>query len=333
MNNAQLRFVRSARALAAATTLALAVPAGVCMAAAQAEGYPLKPIRLIVPLAPGGGNDTLARYIARQVAPGLGQPIVVDNRPGGGGLVGGEAAARAAPDGYTLVFGGSGLLVVTLAYRKLDMQKDFTPIALVGEYASLLVVHPSLPVSSVRDLIRLAKVRPGQLNYGSAGTGSAGHLVTEMFRVRAGIDMVHIPYKGAGPALTDLMAGQVSVLFNNPLGSAALVKAGRVRALAVSGPRRIAALPDVPTVAESGLAGFSATFFLGLMGPPGLPRDVVMRLNGETLKALERQDVQAWLAAQGMEPLGGTPEDFGARIKSDIDALAKVIREAGVRLN
>jgi len=193
------------------------------------------------------------------VTEGLGQQIIVENRPGGGGLVGGEFAARAAPDGYTLVFGGSGLLVVTLAYRKFDIQKDFTPIALIGEYASLLVVHPSLPVKTVADLIRFARTRPGQLNYGSAGTGSAGHLVMEMFRRRAGIDMVHVPYKGAGPALTEVMAGQVSVLFNNPLGSVALVKAGRLRPLAVSGPRRVAALPDVPTIAESGLPGFSAT--------------------------------------------------------------------------
>jgi tripartite-type tricarboxylate transporter receptor subunit TctC len=300
---------------------------------AQAQSYPIKPIRLIVPLAPGGGNDTLARFTARYLSEGLGQQVIVENRAGGGGLVGGEFAARAAPDGYTLIFSGSGLLVVTLAYRKLDMQKDFTPIALVGEYASLLVVHPSLPVKSVADLIRLAKSRPGQLNYGSAGTGSAGHLVMEMFRSRAGIDMVHVPYKGAGPALTEVMAGQVSVLFSNPLGSAGFVKAGRLRPLAVSGPRRVAALPEVPTVAESGLAGFSSTFFLGLMGPLGLPRDVVMRLNTEAQRALQRREFQEWLATQGMDPLGGSPEDFAARIRTDLETMAKVIRDAGMRLN
>src|SRR5829696_753197 len=190
-------------------TLALAVAAGVHAQTASAQAYPTKPIRVIVPLAPGGGNDTLARFISKQMNEGLGQPVIVENRPGGGGLVGGEFVARAAPDGYTLVVGGSGLMAVTLAYRKLDMQKDFTPVALIGEYASLLVVHPSLPVKTVSDLIRLAKARPGQLNYGSAGTGSGGHLVMEMFRSRAGIDMVHVHYKGAGPAMTDLMAGQV----------------------------------------------------------------------------------------------------------------------------
>ena len=301
--------------------------------AAQAQAYPVKPIRLIVPLAPGGGNDILGRFFAKQVSEGLGQQVIVENRPGGGGLVGGEFAARAAPDGYTLVFGGSGLLVVTLAYRKLDMQKDFTPIALFGEYASLLVVHPSLPVKTVADLIRFAKSRPGQLNYGSAGTGSAGHLVMEMFRTRAGIDMVHVPYKGAGPALTEVMAGQVSVLFSNPLGSAGFAKSGRLRAVAVSGPRRIASMPDVPTVAESGLPGFSSTFFLGVMGPAGLPRDIVVRLNNEAVKALKRREVQDWLSTQGLEALGGSPEDFAARIKTDIEALAKLIRDANVRLN
>jgi tripartite-type tricarboxylate transporter receptor subunit TctC len=314
--------------------LTLAVAAVLtCPTAAHAQTYPAKPVRVIVPLAPGGGNDTLARFIAKQVTEGLGQAVIVENRPGGGGLVGGEFAARAAPDGYTLVFGGSGLLVVTLAYRKLDMQKDFTPIALIGEYASLLVVHPSLPVKSVADLIRFAKARPGQLNYGSAGTGSAGHLVMEMFRGQAGIDMVHVPYKGAGPALTEVMAGQVSVLFNNPLGSVAFVKAGRLRPLAVSGPRRVAALPDVPTVAEAGLPGFNATFFLGLLGPAGLPREIVMRLNGEAARALQRRDVQDWLATQGMDPLGGSPEEFAARIRTDIEKIAKVIRDTGMRLN
>jgi tripartite-type tricarboxylate transporter receptor subunit TctC len=302
-------------------------------AAAQAQTYPLKPIRVVVPLAPGGGNDTLARFISRQLSESLAQQVIVENRPGGGGLIGGEYVARAAPDGYTLVVGGSGLIAVTLAYRKFDLQKDFTPIALIGEYASLLVVHPSLPVKTVADLIQLAKARPGQLNYGSAGTGSAGHLVMEMFRTRAGIDMVHVPYKGAGPAMTELMGGQVSMVFNNPLGSIPLVKAGRLRPLAVSGLRRLPALPDVPTVAESGLPGFSATFFLGLMGPAGLSRDIVMRLNSETVRALQRRDVQDWLATQGMDPLGGSPEDFAARIRTDVAAMAKVIRDAGVTLN
>jgi tripartite-type tricarboxylate transporter receptor subunit TctC len=304
-----------------------------CAADASAQSYPVRPVRVIVPLAPGGGNDTLARFMAKPLSEALGQQLVVENRPGGGGLVGGEFVARSAPDGYTLVVAGSGLLVVTLAHRKLDMQKDLAPIAMIGEYASLLVVHPSLPVKSVGELIAFAKARPGQLNYGSAGIGSAGHLVTEMFRTRAGLDMVHVPYKGAGPALTELMAGQVTMLLSNPLGSMPLVKAGRLRPLAVSGPRRLAAFPDVPTLAESALPGFSSTFFLGLLGPVGLPREIVVRLNKETLAALERRDVQDWLGKQGMEPVGGTPEDFVARIRTDIAAMSKVISDAGLRLN
>jgi tripartite-type tricarboxylate transporter receptor subunit TctC len=300
---------------------------------AQAPAYPVKPIRIVVPLAPGGGNDTLARFIAKPLSESLGQQLVVENRPGGGGLVGGEYVARSAPDGYTLVVSGSGLLVVTLAHRKLDMTKDLAPIAVIGEYSSLLVVHPSLPVKSVAELIQFAKARPGQLNYGSAGMGSAGHLVTEMFRTRAGLDMVHVPYKGAGPALTELLAGQVTMVLSNPLGSQPLVKAGRLRPLAVTGPRRLAGLPDVPTMSEAGLKDFSSTFFLGLMGPAGLPGDIVVRLNREVNAALQRAEVQNWLSAQGMEPAGGSPEQFAARIRNDLDAMAKVIRDAGLRMN
>ena len=249
------------------------------LAVAQAQSYPVKPIRLVVPLAPGGGNDTLARYVGKYLTESLRQSVVIENRTGGGGLAGGEYVARSAPDGYTLIVAGSGLIVVTLTHKQLNFQRDFTPIAMIGEYAALLVTHPSLPVTSVRELIKFAKSRPGQLNFASAGNGSAGHLVMEMFRSAAKIDVVHIPYKGAGPAATELMAGQVSLLFSNPLGSMPHVKAGRLRALAISSSRRIAAMPEVPTVAESGLPGFDATFFLGLLGPLGLPRDIVTRLN------------------------------------------------------
>jgi tripartite-type tricarboxylate transporter receptor subunit TctC len=314
------------RALAGALLLALP-------ASAQAQSYPVKPVRVIVPLAPGGGNDGLARYVAKHLGESMGQAFVVENRAGGGGVVGGEYVARAAPDGYTLVVAGSGLMVASLTYRKFDLTKDFAPIAGLGEYASLLVVHPSLPVKTVQELIRFAKARPGELNYGSAGTGSAGHLAMEMFRSRAGLNMVHVPYKGAGPALTEVMAGQVSLLLSNPLGSVALVRSGRLRALGVTGPRRLPALPDVPTIGESALPGFSSTFFLGLLGPGALPRDIVARLNAESNKTLQRRDVQEWLTTQGMEAMGGTPEDFAARIRGDQEKMVKVIRDAGVKLN
>jgi tripartite-type tricarboxylate transporter receptor subunit TctC len=300
---------------------------------AQAQNYPVKPIRLVVPLAPGGGNDTLARYLGKYLTESLGQSVIIENRTGGGGLAGGEYAARSAPDGYTLIVAGSGLIVVTLTHKQLNFQRDFTPIANIGEYAALLVTHPSLPVKNVRELIKLAQSRPGQLNFASAGNGSAGHLVMEMFRSAAKIDVVHIPYKGAGPAATEVMAGQVSLLFNNPLGSMPHVKAGRLRALGISGSRRIAAMPEVPIIAESGLPGFEATFFLGLLGPLALPRDIVMRLNAETVKIVQRREVQDALTLQGMEAMSGTPEDFAGRIKSEMEKTAKVVRESGMRLN
>ena len=302
-------------------------------ARASAQAYPVKPIRLVVPLAPGGGNDALGRYVARLLGEALGQPMVVENRTGGGGVVGGEYTARAAPDGYTLAFGGSGLMVASLTYRRFDLSKDFTAIAPCGEYASLLVVHPSLPVKSVAELIRFAKAHPRELNYASPGDGSAGHLVMEMFRSRAGIEMVHVPYKGAGPALTEAMSGQVSLLFSNPLGSIALVRSGKLRGLAVSGPRRLSALPEIPTIAEAALPGFSSTFFLGLLGPAGLPRDIVTRLNAESNKVMQRREAQEYLANQGMEAMSGSPEEFAARIRGDYEKLSRVIRESGMKLN
>jgi tripartite-type tricarboxylate transporter receptor subunit TctC len=321
-------FAKVPRRLLLAVCTALGVSAG-----AHAQSYPAKPIRLVVPLAPGGGNDTLARYVAKYLTEGLAQSVVVENRAGGGGLTGGDYVAHSAPDGYTLVVAGSGLIVTTLTHKQLDFQRDFTPIAMIGEYATLLVCHPSLPVTNVRELIKLAKSKPGQLNFASAGTGSAGHLVLEMFRSAANIDVVHIPYKGAGPAATDVMAGQVSLLFNNPLGSIPHVKSGRLRALGISGAQRIAAMPDVPTIAESGLPGFEATFFLGLLGPPALPRDIIARLNAETVKIVQRRDFQDLLTLQGMDAKSGTPEDFSARIKSELEKTVKVVRDSGMKLN
>jgi len=305
---------------------------GAC-SVAHAQNYPAKPIRLVVPLAPGGGNDTLARYVGKYMTESLGQSVVVENRAGGGGLAGGEYVARSAPDGYTLVVAGSGLIVVTLTHKQFNFQRDLTPIAMIGEYATLLVCHPSLPVTNVRKLIKLAQARPGQLNFASAGNGSAGHLVMEMFRSAAKIDVVHIPYKGAGPAAAEAIAGQVSLLFNNPLGSIPHVKSGRLRALAITSAQRITAMPEVPTIAESGLPGFEATFFLGLSGPLAMPRDIVARLNAETVKIVQRRDFQEMLTLQGMEAMSGTPEDFATRIKIEMEKTAKIVRESAMKLN
>lgn len=302
-------------------------------ALAQSPAYPLKPVRLVVPLAPGGGADTLGRYFARHLTDALGQQVIVENRPGGGGVIGGEFVARAAPDGYTLLIGGTGQIVGSLTRHRLDMQKDYTAIAMIMEQPSLLVAHVSLPVRNVRELISFARSRPGELNYGSAGTGSTVHLMMEMFRSAARIDIVHVPYKGAGAALTEVMAGQVSLLFSSPLGTLPFVKAGRLRALAVSGMRRMTALPEVPTVAESGLSGFDAMAFLGLLGPAALPREIVMRLNAETVRITQRRDVKDWLAQQGADPAAGTPEQFAERIRADTEKLAKAIRDAHVQVD
>jgi tripartite-type tricarboxylate transporter receptor subunit TctC len=299
---------------------------------AQSLAYPVRPVRLIVPLAPGGGADTFGRYLAKHLTDGLGQQVIVDNRPGGGGLIGGELVARAAPDGYTLLVGGSGQIVGSLTHRKLDVRKAYAAIAIGMEQPSLLVVHPSLPAESVTDLIKLARSRPGALNYASADTGSTGHLAMEMFRTAARIEIVHVPYKGAGAALSDVISGQIPLLFSSPLGTMSFVRSGRLRALAVSSLRRMSGSPAIPTVAESGLPGFEASWFLGLLGPAGLPRDIVMRLNTETSKIVQRRDVQEWLVQQGGEAASGSPEEFAARIRAAVEKVEKVVREANLRL-
>ena len=300
---------------------------------AGAQGYPVKPIRLVVPLAPGGGSDLLARYTGKFLGDALGQPIVVENRSGAGGVIGAEYVARAVPDGYTLLMGGSGQLAVNPgASRRYDAQRDFAPITIVGEFPSLLAAHPALPIRTVRDLIRLAQARPGQINYASSGNGSTGHLVMEMFRIMTGIDVAHIPYKGAGPAMTDVIAGHASVLFSNPLGALPHVGSGRLRALAVTSNQRLTAMPAVPTVSESGIPGFEATNWLGVLAPVATPREIVARLGTEVVSVVRRREMQDWLAQQGLTPVGNTPAEFAAKLKADIDKWQKVIREAKVQV-
>jgi tripartite-type tricarboxylate transporter receptor subunit TctC len=316
------------------------VVALVCAAALQpahAQTYPNRPIRLIVPYPPGSStNDILGRALALRLTPLLGQQVVVDNRSGASGNVGSELVAKSVPDGYTLLIGVAGPLAVgPSVYTNLGYvpTRDLAPIAMYAAIPYILVVNPSVPANNIKELIALAKAKPGQLNFASSGSGGSPHLCGELFKSMAGIDIVHIPYKGAGPALTELMAGQVSIVFNNPLGSLPHVRSGRLRGLAISGPRRMAAMPDIPTVAESGLPGFDATFFLGLLGPAGMPRDLVMRLNSETVKIVQRRDVRDWLSQQGMDAEAGTPEEFAVKIKIEMDKLTKVVRDAGIRLN
>jgi tripartite-type tricarboxylate transporter receptor subunit TctC len=310
----------------------LAITSAAAPGLGQSQAYPSKPVRLIVPLAPGGGADTFGRFLARQLTDSLGQQVIVDNRPGGGGLIGGEYVARALPDGYTLIVGGSGQLAVSLTHRRLNIERDFTPIALAMDQQFLLVAHPSLPVRSVAELIKLAKSRPGDLIYASAGTGSAGHLAMELFVTTAGIQLLHIPYKGAGAAMADVLAGQVPLIFSSPLGTMPIVKSGRLRALAVSGARRTVALPELPTVAESGLPGFETSSFLGLLGPAGLPADIVKRLSTEVLGIIQRPETREWLLRLGAEPAPGSADQFAARIRSDLERLDKLIRTINLKL-
>ena len=315
------------------TIFLIALSWGATGVQAQGPAYPVKPVRIIVPLAPGGGADTFGRFIGRHLSDAMGQQFIVENRPGGGGLVGGEYVARAAPDGYTLLVGGSGQIATSLTHRRLDLERDFTPIVLAMDQQFLLVVHPSLPVANVAHLIKFARARPGEISFASAGTGSAGHLAMELFNLTAGIKLLHVPYKGAGAALADVISGQVPIIFSSPLGTVPIVRAGRLRALATSGAQRMAALPDIPTIAESGVPGFRTSSFLGLLGPAGVPRDIVGRLNAETVRIVQRPEARDWLLKQGAEPAPGTPEQFAERIRGDLERLGKLVSMLNLKIN
>lgn len=300
---------------------------------AQTSSYPVKPVRFVVPLAPGGGADTFARFLARNMTPALGQQIVVDNRPGGSGTIGGEHVVRSAPDGYTLMVSGTGQLVASITHRKVDIERDFTPIALGMDQPYLLTVHPSLPVRSVQQLIQFVRARPGEVVYASAGIASAGHIAMELLRMAMKVEMIHVPYKGAGAALADVVAGQVPIIFSSPLGTVPLVRTGRLRALAVSSAQRMSALPDIPTVHEAGVKGFATAAFLGLFGPAGMPRDIVQRLSTEMIKIIERPESREWLQHQGAEPAPGTPEQLAERVRSDVARIRQLLRDTNLKLN
>jgi tripartite-type tricarboxylate transporter receptor subunit TctC len=320
------------RATASASLGLLLLCAG---AVALAQDYPAKPIHLIVPFPPGGGNDTVARAIATQAGPALGQPIVVDNRPGAGGIVGAEAAAKAPPDGYTLFLGGVGSHAVNPnLHAKLpyDAVKDFAPITLVASAPSVLVVNPSLPARSVAELTAYARANPGKLNYASNGNGSSAQLAAVLYETMAGVKMVHVPYKGLAPALNDLLGGQVQLMFNSILGVIPLIQAGRLRALAVTSRKRSALLPEVPTLAESGLAGYEAGSWYGILAPAGTPRAIVERLHAEIVAAVKAPEVSQRLAAEGAEVIGSTPEEFAAHIQAELARMREAIRAGGIRM-
>lgn len=317
---------------------ALTVAACNCGAALAQSGdaarYPTRPVRIIVPFGAGGPSDLLARTVAQKMSGNLGQQVITENRGGANGVVGVEAVARSAPDGYTLVLGTTGThginasLVPRLPY---DTIKDFAPIARLGISNYVLVAHPSLPVRTVQELLKLAKARPGQLTW--AAGGGVTQLAAELFKHSAGIEVIIVPYKGNAPAVTATMSGEVSLIFGGIAQSAKLVEAGRLRAIAVSGARRSPALPNVPTVAESGLPGFEAGSWYGLLAPAATPRPVVERLNQEVLRVLKLPDVRERLLAEAFEIPLDSPEEFAAHIRADVPKWAKVIKEAGIKAN
>jgi tripartite-type tricarboxylate transporter receptor subunit TctC len=299
-----------------------------------AQSYPSKPIRLISPYPPGGANDILARIIAPKLGENLRQQIVVENRAGATGNIGAELVAKAPPDGYTLLMGQASNLTINVSLMDkmpFDPIKDFAPITLVATTPNLLVVHPSLRVRTVKDLVALAKAKPGALNYASSGSGSAGHLAAELFKKVAGVSMVHIPYKGAAPALTDVVAGQAQLYFTSPISATPYVRSGRLRMVAVTSSRRSPSLPDVPTVAESGYPDFDVLSWWGIVAPAAVPRDIIARLHAEIVKAVNLPDTQAHFADQGADAATNTPDQFAAYIKSEIVKWAKLIKETGVK--
>jgi tripartite-type tricarboxylate transporter receptor subunit TctC len=305
--------------------------AAASVSAAHADDYPTRPIRLIVPFAAGGGNDTVARLVGDSLGKRLGQAVVVDNRPGAGGVVGAEAAARAPADGYTLFLGGVGSHAINPNLHKdlpYDPIKDFAAVSLLASAPLILVVHPSVPAQSVQELIAYAKSHPGKLNYASNGNGSSSHLAAVMFASMTGTDMVHIPYKGLSPALTDLLSGQDQLMFSSVVAILPHVRAGKLRALAVTSRKRMALLPDIPTIAESGVANYETSSWYGILAPAGTPPEIVRRLHDEIVKVLAQDDVRNALAREGAEPVGDTPEEFTAFIRAEKQRMGDVIQSS-----
>lgn len=301
----------------------------------RAESYPSKPVRIVVAYPPGGGTDILARTLGQKLGEQLGQSFVVDNRPGANGNIGSEIAARATPDGYTLLMGTANLTVNPNFYSNLNYNvlKDFTPISLVIITPNLLVVNASVPPRSVRELIAYAKTKPGVLNFASNGSGASSHLSAELFNTMAGVKMIHIPFKGGGPALTALLRGEVQVMFGNPLALLPQVKSGKLRALAVTSTRRSNALPDLPTVSEAGLAGYAVNPWYGLLAPSGTPKRIVALLNREVVKAVQLAEIQERLKRDGAEPVGNSPAEFHDFLKKELVQWAEVIKQSGARLD
>jgi len=316
--------------------LALLLVLGQAVAHAAEVAYPVKPIRVILPVPAGGTPDVAARTVLPGIASLLGQPMVVDNRGGAGGRIGAELAARAPADGYTLFVASPGSLTILPHVQKdapYDAIRDFTPIGLISSGPFILLAHPSAQARSVKDLVALARAEPGRLTYGSAGNGSANHLAMELFRSAAGIELRHVPYKGAPQAVTDLLGGRIGLMFSSIPLAYAHVRAERLRLLGVSTARRSPQLPDVPTVAEAGVPGYEANTWFGLLGPAKLPRAIVVRLNDALVKAVRVPDIRAQLTTQGADPVGSSPGEFAAHIRVEYDKYAKVVKLSGARVD
>jgi tripartite-type tricarboxylate transporter receptor subunit TctC len=312
----------------------IALLAALASGSALAQNYPAKPIRIIIAQAPGSATDVISRVVGNRLSEVLGQPVVIEARPGAGGLVGTEAAAKSAPDGYTLFMANNSTHGSNPAvYPKLpyDAVNDFAPISFVASVPYVLVVDPSLPVTNVQQLIALVKSKPGQLNYASAGNGSTHQFCAELLKSMTGIDIQHVPYKGSVPGIMGLLGGEVSIMFANVADIGAQIKAGKVRPLAVTTLKRAAQLPDVPTMAEAGVPDFEITSWFGLLAPAGTPAPIISRLNAETAKVLTRADVKSTLGAQGLEVSASSPEQFAAHIKSEIARFSKIAKAAGIK--
>jgi len=304
--------------------------------AASAQTYPTKPIRLVVPFPPGGATDILARDVAQKLTEAWGQQVIVDNRPGAGGNIGSELVAKSAPDGYTLEMGTVGTHAINASlYAKMpyDHVKDFVPVILVAGVPNVLVVNPAVPANSVAELIAYAKANPGKLNFASSGNGTSIHLSGELFKFMAGVQMTHVPYKGSAPALQDLIGGQVQLMFDNLPPSLPQIKAGKLRALAVTSLARAPALPDVPTMAEAGLPGYEASSWFGVLAPAGTPPAIVTKLNAEIAKWLATPEAKEKLSKQGANAAGGTPEDFAKHIAAETAKWAKVVKDSGAKID
>ena len=302
--------------------------------AALAQTWPTKPIRYIVPFPPAGATDILARFIAEKLSPALKQPVVVENRAGAAGAVGTEVVAKSPPDGYTILMATVAQSISETLYTKqpFSFARDLAPVALIARVPNVMVVHPSLPVKTVKEFIALAKARPGQINYASSGSGTSIHMSGELFKMLTGVNILHVPYKGSALALTGMLSGETSVMFDNLPASMPYIRSGRLRAVAITSARRYPGLPDLPTIAESGVPGYEASSWFGVVAPAATPRDIIVRLNAEVNRALNLPDMRERFADQGAIPAPGTPEDFGAWIRSEIAKWGKVVKASGAKL-